>query len=275
MSDVDFFDIVQQPEYLTKFPLLGKKISEISQFLPTDDGKFKIGKPGAIPPFGKQLETSKEYALISDNGVSVNVRVISRDVNSAIVEPVSIRGADLLADIKIESISEVNRIKVLSPKSLCVEDRIRYELIQEKITALREDPDYSFSSKLMIAALNTEEAIARIEAAEDDNAKLEIQNEIIVAAFEARSSSEKISSARDERLSLEMLNLNRQQIEILGELPPNTLAKMPPASIQSIIAAINAPDDAEQESSDSTDSEEKPTQNRRKTAKKGSVPSES
>lgn len=273
MKRVRLSEIAKKPRYLAEFPLLGKTISPIAQFLPTDDGKFKIGNPGAIPPFGKLVETGKEYALVSDDGDVVEIRIVSREANSAIAEPLSIEDADLLAEIKVVAISEVTIVKVRNLEVLSVPERLEHERVISKTKALRNDPDYSFTSKLVQAALNSEDAIARIEAAKDDDAKLEIQNEIILATLEARSPEENARSSRDEELSIEMLDLSRKQLEILGSLKPGALAEMSMPAIQSILAVINSPDEEVSEDEDEDEPEEKPKAKRRSTAKKESAPS--
>lgn len=274
MKRVRLSEIAKKPRYLAEFPLLGKTISPIAQFAPTDDGKFKIGKPGLIPPFGDRLDKGKEYALTSADGDTVEVKVISRDANSAIVEPLSIEDGDLLAEIQVSAIAELTIVKLREYDVLPVGDRLEYQRVLSAVSALRDDPDYNFTAKIVQSALNSEDAIARIEAAEDDDAKLEIQNEIILAALDARSTSEKASSARDEELSLEMLNLSRKQLEILGGLKTGTLADMPTTSIQSILAVINAPDEDAIAEDDEEEPEEKP-KTKRRTPKKESAPLES
>lgn len=256
MKRVRLSEIARKPRFLAEFPLLGKTIAPISQCTAKDNG-YSIASPGMVPPFGQLLRTGETYALIDDEGESAEVTIAHRESQSAIAVPLTDDDAIVLESLHPSSIAELRIVRIRESDFLSVPERLEFQKVLSSIASLRDHPDYNFTNKLIQTAIESEESKSKIDAANEDE-KQEVQTEIILKVLENRSLEEKERSAKDEELSLEMLDLSRQQLEILGGLKTGELGNLPASSVQTILGTINAPD----EDSDSEPEPEKPKRGR-------------
>lgn len=255
MSRVRLSAIAKKPKFLAEFPLLGLELSDIEKVKADGANRWILEKSG-IPPFGNLFETGADYA-VGDGESLVEVTCVHREKSAIHVEPRTTEDAIALEDLEISHIYELTICKVRDPDFLSVPERITFHGVRKELALLRESPDFDFRGKMIRDRLNQPDAQTRLKEFADmleadgaDEAaiaekelgyRVSIISEMLESGDSDSATAERLQNA--EEIRMKILDLSRQQLEILSGLKPNTLADWTQDAIQEILAACNSEED--------------------------------